>query len=154
MQKHHKRQEFSSEQIFFVCYSGFASSLLKYKKFFRGRKVPSWINRIFISVFHFLKYKKSFFWENIKTFLCKNFLSLRLESSIFLNIGKFFKVDFFELGKFPPKKFFLRKYKNFFNLRVKRFHFLNFKNFFGGVVFFSFFELWLKSVPGGSIIYF
>ena len=154
MQNHHKRQEISSEQIFFVCYSGFASSLLKCKKFFRGRKFPSWIKRIFISVLHFLKYKKSFFWESIKNILCKNFLSLRLESSIFLNIGKFFKVDFLDLGKFPPKTFFLRKYKNFFNLKAKRFISWTLRIFWRGVVFFCFFELWLKSVPGGSIIYF
>lgn len=57
--------------------------------------------------FHFSKDKKSFFWENIRTFL-----TLGLESSIFLNI-----------------RIFLAKYKNFFqgvlflgkNMRRKKF---------------------------------
>ena len=57
------------------------SSLLKYRKFFRG--------------FYFLKYKKSLR-GNIR-----NFLILRLESSISWNKRNFFGVDFFyffELG--------------------------------------------------------
>ena len=144
MQKHHKRQEISSEQIFFVCYSGFASSLLKYKKFFRGRKVPSWINRIFISVFHFLKYKKSFFWENIKKFLCKNFLSLRLESSIFLNIGKFFFEIFSSFESSLLKHFFWGNIRIFLILGIKGSISWTLRIFFGGWVSFIFSNFGLK----------
>ena len=73
-----------SERFFFY-FSRSESSLLKYFILRAGK-------------FHFLKYKKSFFWENIRIFLI-----LGLESSIFLkykenffweNIRKYFGTGF------------------------------------------------------------
>ena len=71
--------------------------------------------------FHFSKHKKSFFWENIRTFL-----TLGLESSIVLNIRIFLaKCKYFFLNI----RIFLAKYKYFFqgvlfggkNIRTEKF---------------------------------
>ena len=67
-------------RVAFFYFASLESSLLKYEKFFKK--------------FHFPKHKKSFFWENLTTFLI-----LGLESSVSWSIRK---------------NFFLRKYKKFF----------------------------------------
>ena len=52
------------------------------------------------------------------------------------------------------KAFFLRKYKKFFNLRVRKFHFLKYKEFFWGCIVFIFSSPGLKTAPGSPIIYY
>ena len=138
----------------FVCFWGFANSLLKYKKFFRlgARKI------------HFTKYEK--------LFKSKLFLFFGLGSSL-LKYNKFFRVsvsrntrkcrflkytEFFRGFRFPinkksfllrkyrkflrglrflkyNKSFLLRKYKKFFNIRDRFFR--SIRNFLG-VDFFIF----------------
>ena len=48
----------------------------------------------------------------------------------------------------------MKKYKKFFNIRARKIHFLKYKEFFfgGGVYFFIFSSLGLKSAPGSSIL--
>ena len=88
------------EQVFFVCFLGFTSSLLKYKIFKLGARIfPKKV--LFPEIFFFLKYKEFFFF--------------------FWGGGG---------GFFPKCKinFLLRKYKKFFNLVVRKIHFWKYKN--------------------------
>ena len=91
------RRTFFGEILFFlVCFSGFASSLLKYKKFFK----------LCTRKFHFPKHKRlfksriSYFLSSESSYL-KYKKNMRLQSSISGNRRNFFEVDFFyffELG--------------------------------------------------------
>ena len=112
---------------FFVWFSGFESSLLKYKKFYKlkARK------------FDFQKYKTSF-WKGF-------FYFSDSESSVSGNIRKFrflkYKGYFsgFFFGIFLrcmkyKKNFLLRKYKKFLHDRARKFH-LQYKNFLHFYIF-------------------
>ena len=128
------KQKMWKEICKFFWFSGFANSLLKYKNFlslrlessisqntrnffrvgffliFRARKVFYWNIKKNFKKFHFPKYKKSFFWENIRTFLI-----LGLESSTSRNIRKTFfwesKINFLIVNCF------MKKYKKFFQIK-------------------------------------
>ena len=99
----------SSAQTFFVCFSGFASFLLEYKKFFK----------LEARMFHFSKYNKYF--------RSGFFYFSSSASSISRNIRSLFKK--LHLPKYK-KNFLLRKKNNFLNFRARRFHFLKHKKFF------------------------
>ena len=122
------------------CFSGFANSLLKYKKFFKlgarkfhfpkyktffqsgffkiflsSKLLPeiwevSWNIRNFFGVSVSPNIRKAFFWENIK-----NFLILELESFISWNVRKY-------------KNFFRSWFSLFFELGLKSFISWNTKN--------------------------
>ena len=104
MQTRHKRQEFSSEKIFSVRFSGFASSPLKYKKIFElGARKFHFLkyNKLFQSGYFllfelgkFLKYKINLRLESSISGNMRNFLVLEPESSISWNITIFFRADF------------------------------------------------------------
>ena len=49
------------------------------------------------------------------------------------------------------KRFLLRKYKKFFNIRARKFHFPKNKEFYLGLDFFYFLRLGFKSAPGSPI---
>ena len=99
-------KKFLQSRFLFVCFSGFASSLLKYKKFFNleARTFYSRNIRGFFGVacFYFvnlkssfLKYKKILSLESSISRSKRNFLILELESSISWNIRNFFGVNVF-----------------------------------------------------------
>ena len=112
-------------------------------KYFWSWKVTSWN----IRKFHFLKYKGFFFevpvFKKLGAFLRKhkklfwsrlfrkNFKGWdqKVRGSIWENINK---------------NFLLRKYKKFFNLRIRKFYFPKYKDVLFGVDYFYFFGLGLK----------
>ena len=107
LQKRRRIQNIVSEQIFCLI-SGFESSLLKYKKFYKlkARK------------FDFQKYKTSF----QKGF----FLFFRLGKFRFRKYKGFFS-GYIRCMKYK-KNFLLRKYNKFLHDRARKFH-LQYKNF-------------------------
>ena len=126
---------FSRKYIFqggFFCFSGFASSLLKYKKFFK------------------LGARKSYF-PKYKTFFQSGFLKIFLSSKLLLeiqevswNIRNFFGVS---VSPNIRKAFFSENIKNFLILELESFISRNvrkYKNFFQSW-FSLFFELGLES---------
>ena len=79
------------------------------------------------------------------------FLELRLKAAGF-HFRKYKRS--FLWGKYQ-ESFLLRKYENFFNIRARKFHSQKEKELFSGGSFFSFFFfIGLRSVPGGSYIYY
>ena len=111
----------------------------------------------------FPKYKKSLFWENIRTFLIlgiESFISLSIRKLFLRKCKKKFRMDYFyflSLECSLLKSFNLKAGK--FNF--SKFHFLeikerlfkeNIRNPFR--VFFLFSKLGLKSGPGSPIIYY
>ena len=70
--------------------------------------------------------------ENTRNFFRAAFPELRLESAGDIFFRKY------------KKSFLCRKYKNFFNLRVRKFHFLKYKEFFSGRILFLFFGAWAE----------
>ena len=143
----------NKQKLWNFWFSGFPSSLLKYKKNFFN---------LATTIFHFPKYKKFFqgwyFYFLSSEVPLWSFLVLGLESSVSQKIRKFrflkYKKIFF---------FFLRKYKKYFSerifkekfwglrseniegykVRATKFHFTKYKTFFRGKLFY-FFDLGLK----------
>ena len=90
--EHHKRREIFQGR-FFVCFSDFASSFLKYKFFKLG-----------VRKLHFLKCKKFFLRWAFFIFQAWNVTSLNKRKLYFLKYKKFCF----------PCKLYLRRYKKFF----------------------------------------
>ena len=71
-----KHKKFLRSTFFY--FLGFASSLLKYRKFLFRKKYE--FLKLWARKFHFQKYKKNLFWENIGNFFKRFFFN-------FLNLG-------------------------------------------------------------------
>ena len=135
-----------TESAVIFCFSSFASSLLRYEKFF---KLAS-------KKFSFPKYKKNLFQKIQKSSVSRNVRNF-FRAGLFLvfGLGKFFlkscvsqnirkvffkKILYKNFFNLRARTFYFPKQNKFFNLGTRKFHFLKYKFCRGG--FFLFFRDW------------
>ena len=141
LQKHHKRQEISSEQTFFVRFLGFASNLLKYMKLFESFHSRVSVSQIIRKAF-FLESTRNFF-EVFDSWSIRNFSSV--DFFYFLSLG--WKMQGFTWENIG-KAFFWENIRIFLILVLESSISGNIRNFFGGEFFLFYFGgAWAGKCP-------
>ena len=142
---HFLKYEKCFQSVFYVCFASSESSLLNFLNL-RSRKFrfPKYENFLILVAESYISQnkRKTFFWENTRTFLrvgffrekfwglrqesIRSFLILGLESSVSQNIRKSFLRKYKRVFNLWAKKF----PTDFFNLSVRKFRFPKYKKIY------------------------